>query len=468
MENYYFFLYLIYGLVYIAMGIYVSGRKRASTVQIPLIRSLIFLAGFGVLHGLSEWMTMVVITGMYDNQYEILFYIKQFLKALSFVSLFLFGLNLLIYHNKNKRRWMLIPWLVFICWASGMYYLSMTFGASYPIEEPAFNTVVLRYLMGLPAGIMAGIALFRHSFHFQSGAFSKMRGKYHRLAILFLLYALIDGVFVREMAFFPADMINNVLFFEITGIPIQVLKILVGVGILYVTALIIDAFEKEKNDHIDTLNQHKIMAEERQKLGVEVHDSIIQHMYAASLKAKIVKNQLSNQPGQMELCDLLEDTQQDLGEAMSKTREFIKRTTMTEVEMNQLTEKIDALIEECKGRSGLDIRIDGEHILWEAKLSAKTATDIYYLIQEALNNAVKHAKARIVVIRFNESESGIRIQIKDDGIGIHQKDLDKQGHMGMQLMRERAHRVGGNLEIERLKQGTAIKCFIPWRDSHAS
>ena len=468
MESYYFFLYLLYGLVYIAMGIYVSGRKRVSTVQIPLIRSLIFLAGFGILHGLSEWVTMVVITGMYDNQYEILFYIKQLLKALSFVSLFLFGLNLLIYRNTNKKKWMLIPWVVFICWAVGMYYLFMEFGPAYSIEEPAFNTVILRYFMGFPAGIIAAIALFRHSFHYQKGTFSEMRGKYHRLAMMFLLYALIDGVFVREMAFFPADTINNLFFFETTGIPIQVMKILVGVGILYLTALIIDAFEKEKNDQIDTLKQHKIMAEERQKLGVEVHDSIIQHMYAASLKAKIVKNQLANQSEQLEMCDLLEDTQHDLGEAMSKTREFIKRTTMTEVEMNELTGKIDALIEECKGSSGLDIRINGEDILWKHSLSSKTATDIYYLIQEALNNVIKHAQASVVMIKISESETGIRITIKDNGIGIHQEDLEKQGHMGMQLMKERANRAGGDLEIECLKNGTAIICFIPWRDLHAS
>lgn len=468
MESYYFFLYLVYGLVFISMGIYVSGRKRASTAQIPLIRSLVFLAAFGILHGLSEWVTMVVITGMYDSQYEMLFYIKQFLKALSFVSLFLFGLNLLIYRKTDKWKWLILPWLVFLVWLVGMAYYYVELGAAYPIEEAAFNTVILRYFMGFPAGMMAAIALFRHSFHYQRETFFDMRGKYRRLSILFLFYALIDGVFVREMAFFPANTVNNVLFFETIGIPIQVIKILVGVGIIYLTALIINAFEKEKNDHIDALNHHKIMAEERRKLGIEVHDSIIQHMYAASLKARIVKNQLTNQPDQEELTDILEDTQRDLSDAMSKTREFIKRTTTTEVEMNELTGKIDELIEECKGRSGVDIRLDGEHVLWKSSLGTKTATDLYYLIQEALNNAIKHAQASIVTIKLTESETGIRILIRDDGIGIIEGDMKKSGHMGMQLMKERANRAGGVLEIEQLNQGTAIKCFIPWRDSYVS
>ena len=85
---------------------------------------------------------------------------------------------------------------------------------------------------------------------------------------------------------------------------------------------------------------------------------------------------------------------------------------------------------------------------------------IYRLVQEALNNAIKHSGARNLSIQLTESAGAILLQIKDDGKGLDQPPRRSSG-MGLHIMDYRAHLIGGNLQLQSGTNGTTVSCSVP-------
>lgn len=96
-----------------------------------------------------------------------------------------------------------------------------------------------------------------------------------------------------------------------------------------------------------------------------------------------------------------------------------------------------------------------------APIAVKEA--LFRIAQEALNNSAKHARASHVELRLKSAGEWLVVEIRDDGAGF---DAGTQfpGHFGLQSMRERASRLGGNVEIiSSTRQGTTVRAMIPRR-----
>ena len=88
---------------------------------------------------------------------------------------------------------------------------------------------------------------------------------------------------------------------------------------------------------------------------------------------------------------------------------------------------------------------------------------VIFILQEALSNVRKHAKAQTVMVNIRNMEQ-FEMTVMDDGIGIDPKVLEerKQSHVGLSIMRERAQKVKAHIEIEsELDQGTTVRLILP-------
>lgn len=86
---------------------------------------------------------------------------------------------------------------------------------------------------------------------------------------------------------------------------------------------------------------------------------------------------------------------------------------------------------------------------------------LYRIAQEAVHNAIRHGKAKNVVIRLYEDAGRGTLSIEDDGVGLREVDSNHQG-MGLNIMRYRAGIIRGTLEITRRDQrGTVVTCTFP-------
>ena len=96
-----------------------------------------------------------------------------------------------------------------------------------------------------------------------------------------------------------------------------------------------------------------------------------------------------------------------------------------------------------------------------ADCATTTATHLYRIAQEAVNNAMKHSEARGLSIRLNEAEEWLDLTVEDDGKGIGIRRRESAG-MGLHTMEYRARSMGGTLQIfPGDPTGTVVRCRIP-------
>jgi signal transduction histidine kinase len=149
-----------------------------------------------------------------------------------------------------------------------------------------------------------------------------------------------------------------------------------------------------------------------------------------------------------------------LAEMRSLIFELRPEALETEGLVAALTKQIDS----ARARHGLQIQAE-----WcdEPELPYEVKEAVYRIAQEALNNIIKHARARRIQIRLSGCQTEVMLEVADDGVGFTSED-SFPGHLGLRSMRERAARVGGTLQVESApSQGTRIRVRIPRSDATA-
>ncbi len=462
MSKEYFFLYLIYGFAFINMGIFSVQEKDIEVTNLPLVKHLKYLGYFGIIHGISEWITMLTIIGLYPHLDIHLFITKQILKALSFGFLMYFGISLLPLAKEYKNKVLKIPIALLVAWFAGFIYYISYYGLNYHILNPKYNTIVLRYMLAFPSCIISALALYFNAKLIEESKSSEMARRYKSLSWTFLLYGLLEGILVKQMDFFPANTINSRVFLEYFKIPTQILKASVGLIISFLLIKVIDTFGWEQKERLNRLQNHRIASEERRNLGLEIHDSIIQGLYAAGLKVEYLTK---NKVGENSLF-LLEEVKTDLNNTIDKTREFLTSTALDFIELDDLKDSVEQLVNKFNSNQTIKINLKYEiSSLNLGKLSPEKSTQIYYIVQEAISNVIKHSKATYAEVLLESKLELLYIKVTDNGVGISVADINPQRQFGLSSMKERTEQVGGLFKIGKIKKGTSIEFIIPWEES---
>ena len=134
----------------------------------------------------------------------------------------------------------------------------------------------------------------------------------------------------------------------------------------------------------------------------------------------------------------------------------------TRVEQQDLDAAIDAALRRLAEQTGvatdLDVQGDG------APLDPEAETQVLYIVQEALSNVRKHAGAATVSVGLRRGRDGLVVTVRDDGVGFVEgsEATDGEAHIGLQIMRERALRIGGQFAVRSSPgRGTEIRLQLP-------
>lgn len=183
--------------------------------------------------------------------------------------------------------------------------------------------------------------------------------------------------------------------------------------------------------------------EERQRLAHDLHDSVTQSLYSLTLLAEASKRLISS--GNLEQA---EDYITRLGETASDSLKEM-RLLVYKLRPPTLDEGLVVALQQRMGaverRAGVNAHLIAGDI---ARLSAPVEEGLYRIAQEALNNALKHARASSVTVRIQPVNKQIELQVEDNGIGFDLDAVDCHQGMGLTSMRERARRLGGTLHIQ--------------------
>jgi signal transduction histidine kinase len=200
--------------------------------------------------------------------------------------------------------------------------------------------------------------------------------------------------------------------------------------------------------------QQLAAAEERNRLARELHDSVTQTIFSLTLTAQAAEILLERDPSRVagQLRRLQELAQNALSEMRSLIQHLRPKTVAEEGLIPALKRHFDE--RQTSDNLAVELQMDGE-----AQFPPETDEAVYRVIQEALNNVVKHAKTNQAIVRLNFLADPVSIQIEDHGIGFNpDKVVSTPDHIGLSSMVERVRSLGGSLTIEsKPGEGTCIR-----------
>lgn len=185
--------------------------------------------------------------------------------------------------------------------------------------------------------------------------------------------------------------------------------------------------------------------EERQRLARELHDSVTQALYSVTLYTDAARMALL--AGKKDVAtEHLQELRNMAHEAMLDMRLLIFELHPPVLEKEGLTTAVQTRLETVEARSGLQtaLHIEGK----EVRLPLAMEEELYRIVQEALNNAVKHARAQQITVEFLYADNRFSLAVRDDGKGFVPIVARQSGGMGLRGIEERVQRIGGRLLIE--------------------
>jgi PAS domain S-box-containing protein len=224
----------------------------------------------------------------------------------------------------------------------------------------------------------------------------------------------------------------------------------------------------EKNKHLLTENRrllqrnYRLQEKERKYLASELHDQLGQLLTGIKLQADFIYHQVNEQEQAL---------QQSASSIIAATAQLIASTrsitnNLRPILLDQLG--LSAAIQEQihhwqQVKNTINFEFANENC--PEKLSDEIAITLYRIVQEALNNACKYARAQnitivLTTISASDDEKSLQLRIKDDGIGFEAENNHSHG-MGLINMRERTEALGGSFRLINNKTGVEIIAAIP-------
>lgn len=194
---------------------------------------------------------------------------------------------------------------------------------------------------------------------------------------------------------------------------------------------------------------------ERTRIARELHDSISQDLFSATMLAGGLRKAL---PTGSQLRHQAESLELSLVRMMREMRAMLLELRPIALEDVGLTEALDELCRAYQDRLGISIsaRID------PLALAAPVEHAVLRVIQEALGNAVRHGEPDTIELSVARSGGRIAVTVQDDGRGFDPAQTAGRHGMGLQVMRDRVGELGGTLEVlSAPRRGTTVKVLLP-------
>lgn len=197
----------------------------------------------------------------------------------------------------------------------------------------------------------------------------------------------------------------------------------------------------------------EISGEEQRRIGRDLHDGLGQYLtgvacLSRALQEKLEARSLPDAVDAAEVADLI-------NESISQTRALARGLCPVELETHGLQAALEELSFNVQKLSKIACRVECEPAVI---CVPDVALHLYRIAQEAINNAIKHGRAKHIHISLKTADKLTTLAVKDDGVGFSDEAVKTHG-MGLKMMKYRAGIIGGSLQVSRTRaRGTTIVC----------
>jgi signal transduction histidine kinase len=203
-------------------------------------------------------------------------------------------------------------------------------------------------------------------------------------------------------------------------------------------------------------------AEERARVGRELHDGVIQSLAGMELRIEVLRRQCTGDLGKIGA--QLEGIQQILRRELLNLRDMLQQMRQMELEPARLVQYLASSVETFQRDSGISAAFLTD--LREVEIDPYVCYEIARITQEGLANVRKHSRAREVIVRFTADDNHWILILLDDGLGFgfegtySIEELDSIGK-GPTTIKDRVRAIGGNLTLESWAGGARLEITLP-------
>ncbi|MFX3673005.1 MAG: sensor histidine kinase [Paenisporosarcina sp.] len=323
---------------------------------------------------------------------------------------------------------------------SAMLFSLLTYFWGWPTYDK-WQTLWLTKEGDLPIGIWMGLALLGVSM-WVSISTTQLARKRERAIESFLLSSI------------DADQKSEHL--KVPLVSLKLSKILSEVNKLIVTQKkSLQRMSDERAEGEDKRIQELII-QERQRLARELHDSVSQQLFAASMLLSAITEQQEGEAN--EIPKPLAQAEKIVQQAQLEMRALLLHLRPAALHNKSLAQGLEELLFELQQKVHFTIRFRLEDV----SLSKGAEDHLFRIAQETLSNTLRHANASEVDILFVERDGLAIFRVQDNGVGFMKNDDGKTGSYGLHHIQERAIEMGGTSKVVSVpSQGTIVEVKVP-------
>lgn len=203
--------------------------------------------------------------------------------------------------------------------------------------------------------------------------------------------------------------------------------------------------------------KEEIIREERHRIARELHDSVSQQLFAATMMLSTL-NEIVEETEVPEVVSrqllMISDI---INTSQSEMRALLLHLRPINLEEKSIKQGIELLLRELQTKIKIEIVWDLEDI----KTQTNIEDNLFRIVQELLSNTLRHAKADVLEVYLKRMDQNIQLRVVDDGVGFDM-DQKKVGSYGLNNIKERVASIGGTCRIISFKgQGTSIEIKVP-------
>jgi signal transduction histidine kinase len=226
--------------------------------------------------------------------------------------------------------------------------------------------------------------------------------------------------------------------------------------------------ESEKEHYAEKLRRlsarsNTLIEEERKRIATEVHDRLGGNLVGFKHDLETIRRALTGRgadPGNSEVLAGISDLIGGVGATINTAKQIAEELRPAELDFLGLAPALRAEAQRFYARTGICCEVECERE--ESALAEEPALAVFRILQEALRNVYLHAATARVFIKFTENDRECVLEVRDEGRGVTEEEINKPHSLGLLGMRERAERVGGCLRVSgSAGRGTTLTAVIP-------
>jgi signal transduction histidine kinase/ligand-binding sensor domain-containing protein len=200
---------------------------------------------------------------------------------------------------------------------------------------------------------------------------------------------------------------------------------------------------------------------ERNRIAQEIHDTLAQNLAGIALQLDSVSLQLTDVPNHLR--NVLEQACSLTRYSLAEARRAVSDLRTDELERRELASALPDIGSRMVAGTGIQSQVNVEGT--PRQLNAVAEKNLLRIFQEAMANAVKHARANVIQVDLKYKTDGLTLEVRDDGCGFDAEKVAPLsiGHYGLIGMRERVGRIGGSLTLcSKAEEGTLVRVEVPY------